>query len=70
MTTLLLPLADRVIKNLIRTMVYKGHSVVCNSFVTLALFQCSAVKNITTQIQWFRLWVVTNIVTQCPTPNN
>jgi hypothetical protein len=34
----LLPLADRVVKNPVRTMVYKGHSGVCNYFVTLAYF--------------------------------
>jgi hypothetical protein len=31
---LLLPLNSRVRKNLVRTIVYKGHFVVCNKFVT------------------------------------
>ena len=35
---ILFPLSVRVVKNLVRTMVYKGHSVVCNYFVTLAYF--------------------------------
>jgi hypothetical protein len=34
----LFPLNSSVIKNLVRTMVYKGHFVVCNYFVTLAYF--------------------------------
>ena len=33
---MLFPLNSSVIKNFVRTMVYKGHSVVCNYFVTLA----------------------------------
>ena len=59
----LLPLHSGVRKSPCKQRAVEATQVVCNSFVTLALFQYSAFKNITTQNQWFRLCVDTNIVT-------
>ena len=59
----LFPLHSGVRKSPCKQRAVEATQVVCNSFVTLALFQYSAFKNITTQNQWFRLCVDTNIVT-------